>query len=55
MIDTLGSAGDMVWPLERWPAMTLDRPLQIGAAEGVVPSGRIPALAGPKIRRESEA
>ncbi|MDA8178880.1 MAG: SRPBCC family protein [Desulfobacteria bacterium] len=34
MIDTLGSAGDMVWPSERWPPMKLDRPLQVGAAGG---------------------
>lgn len=34
MIDTLGSAGDTVWPLDRWPAMKLDRPLQVGAAGG---------------------
>jgi len=32
MIDTLGSAGDVVWPTERWPALKLDRPLQVGAA-----------------------
>ncbi len=34
MIDTLGSAADSVWPHEMWPAMTLDRPLQVGAAGG---------------------
>ena len=34
MIDTLGSAGDVVWPTERWPALKLDRPLQVGAAGG---------------------
>ncbi len=34
MIDTLGSAGDVVWPHERWPPMKLDRPLQVGAAGG---------------------
>jgi len=81
MIDTLGSAGDVVWPSERWPPMKLDRPLQVGAAgghgpiryrvesyepgrrgvpryraaKGLVPSGRIPALAGPEIRRASES
>jgi len=34
MIDTLGSAGDGIWPHERWPALKLDRPLQVGAAGG---------------------
>jgi hypothetical protein len=34
MIDTLGSAGDMVWPTGRWPALKLDRPLQVGGAGG---------------------
>lgn len=34
MIDTLASTGDMVWPHERWPALQLDRPLQVGAAGG---------------------
>ncbi len=34
MIDTLGSAGDVVWPSERWPPMKLDRPLQVGATGG---------------------
>jgi len=33
-IDTLGSAGDAVWPTERWPALRLDRPLQVGADGG---------------------
>ncbi len=34
MIDTLGSAGDAVWPHEKWPPMKLDRPLQVGAVGG---------------------
>jgi hypothetical protein len=34
MMDTLGSAGDLVWPADRWPPMKLDRPLQVGAAGG---------------------
>jgi len=34
MIDTLGSAGDGIWPQERWPALKLDRPLQVGAVGG---------------------
>lgn len=34
MIDTLGSAGDGIWPTGRWPALTLDRPLQVGATGG---------------------
>ena len=34
MIDTLGSAGDVIWPHEKWPALKLDRPLQAGAAGG---------------------
>ena len=34
MIDTLGSSGDGVWPHDRWPAMKLDRPLQVGATGG---------------------
>lgn len=34
MIDTLGSTDDAIWPMERWPALKLDRPLQVGAAAG---------------------
>ena len=34
MIDSLGSDGDVVWPHERWPALKLDRSLQVGAAGG---------------------
>jgi len=34
MIDTLGSPRDQIWPHERWPALKLDRPLQVGAAGG---------------------
>jgi hypothetical protein len=34
MIDTLGSADDRIWPRERWPALKLDRPLEVGATGG---------------------
>lgn len=35
LIDGLGDAHhDRLWPSERWPAMTLDRPLAVGAAGG---------------------
>jgi hypothetical protein len=34
LIDTLASRDDRLWPHDRWPAMRLDRPLQVGAAGG---------------------
>ena len=34
LIDSLASAGDRLWPWERWPRMILDRSLQVGAAGG---------------------
>jgi len=34
MLDSLGSARDAVWPGGRWPVLTLDRPLQVGAVGG---------------------
>jgi hypothetical protein len=34
LIDRLASPGDRLWPRDRWPPMTLDRALQLGAAGG---------------------
>ena len=34
LLDGLGSRHDRLWPRDRWPAMRLDRPLQVGAAGG---------------------
>ena len=34
LLDTLGSAQDQVWPIPQWPAVKLDRPLQVGATGG---------------------
>jgi hypothetical protein len=34
LIDGLASRDDRLWPSSRWPAMRLDRPLQLGAVGG---------------------
>jgi hypothetical protein len=34
LIDSLGRAGDRLWPIEKWPPMRLNRPLGPGAAGG---------------------
>jgi hypothetical protein len=34
LLDGLGSVDDRLWPKDRWPAMRLDRPLQVGARGG---------------------
>jgi hypothetical protein len=34
LIDGLGGSEDRLWPADRWPAMRLDRPLQVGARGG---------------------
>lgn len=34
LLDTLAGETDMLWPRGRWPAMRLDRPLQVGATGG---------------------
>lgn len=34
LIDGLGSAGDRLWPIGRWPAIRLDGPLAVGARGG---------------------
>lgn len=34
LIDGLASANDLLWPIDRWPAMQFDRPLGIGASGG---------------------
>jgi len=34
LLDSLASKQDLLWPLDRWPAMRLDRPLQVGAVGG---------------------
>jgi hypothetical protein len=34
LIDSLGRAGDRLWPAGKWPPMRLDRPLGVGARGG---------------------
>ncbi len=34
LIDDLASAGDKLWPRDRWPVMKFDRPLGVGAVGG---------------------
>ena len=34
LLDTLGSSNDRFWPHENWPAIRLDRTLQVGAVGG---------------------
>jgi len=34
LLDGLASANDLLWPIDRWPAMRFDRPLGVGAAGG---------------------
>ena len=34
LLDGLASHADRLWPSARWPAMRLDRPLQVGAGGG---------------------
>lgn len=34
LLDGLAGPSDRLWPRDRWPAMRLDRPLQVGAAGG---------------------
>ncbi|MEU7759964.1 hypothetical protein [Micromonospora aurantiaca (nom. illeg.)] len=34
LIDSLAGPEDRLWPLRRWPAMRLDRPLGVGATGG---------------------
>jgi hypothetical protein len=34
LLDSLSSRNDLLWPLEQWPRMRLDRPLQVGASGG---------------------
>jgi hypothetical protein len=34
LLDDLGSIDDQLWPRDRWPAMRLDRPLEVGALGG---------------------
>lgn len=34
LIDFLASPADALWPIESWPRMLLDRPLEVGAAGG---------------------
>jgi hypothetical protein len=34
LLDTLASSDDRFWPHENWPAIRLDRPLQVGATGG---------------------
>ena len=34
LLDSLASKQDLLWPCDRWPAMRLDRPLQVGAVGG---------------------
>lgn len=34
LVDALGSPDDALWPADRWPALQLDKPLQVGARGG---------------------
>jgi hypothetical protein len=34
LLDSLASDQDRLWPRDRWPALRLDRPLQVGAVGG---------------------
>jgi hypothetical protein len=34
LIDGLASTNDLLWPIDRWPAMQFDRPLGVGASGG---------------------
>ena len=34
LIDSLASTNDLLWPIDRWPAMQFDRPLGVGALGG---------------------
>jgi hypothetical protein len=34
LVDTLSSGDDRVWPIRRWPAMRLDKGLQVGSDGG---------------------
>jgi hypothetical protein len=34
LLDTLASSSDRFWPHENWPAVTFDKPLQVGATGG---------------------
>jgi hypothetical protein len=34
LIDSLSTAGDRLWPREKWPALALDGPLGVGARGG---------------------
>jgi hypothetical protein len=50
LLDGLGSVGDRLWPRDRWPAMRLDRPLEVGARGGHGPIGYRVELYEPKRR-----
>lgn len=34
LLETLGTKNDLVWPLEKWPAMRLDQGLKVGSRGG---------------------
>ena len=34
LLDSLASSDDALWPHDRWPAMSFDRPLEVGAVGG---------------------
>lgn len=34
LVDGLASANDLLWPIDRWPAMRFDRPLGVGGSGG---------------------
>ena len=34
LIDSLATPNDLLWPIDRWPAMKFDRPLGFGAVGG---------------------
>lgn len=47
LIDSLASDDDLLWPHDRWPAMSFDRPLGVGAAGGHGPIGYVVKLYEP--------
>lgn len=44
LIDSLASANDLLWPVDRWPAMQFDRPLHDALLEDAL--DRAEAFAG---------
>ncbi len=41
LLDGLASSADRLWPGDRWPAIRLDRPIEVGAVGGHGPIGYV--------------